>query len=167
MMPATKFDKLMSNIATLTPKQLAEAKARIALLASNSSSATDTSELSIVYDEVAQIIRRKTGCRVLPMRSTLSSRYGASFKEGAAELVDFARRYLQPKGRAGMIQAVRLLCGLVVQQIETERKVRLAIGPACSQLKRIGEIVEQNFPGYLAAGLLHIVLTRRPRPSDR
>lgn len=155
------FDHLMASIATLPPAKLKEAKARLALLSSTTDAPADNSNAQIVYSELSQAISRSTGVSPAPYAAIARTRYGASLREGAETIVRFAETHLKPKGRAGMIQAVRILVGLIVRQVQREAKVRLAAGPICLQLKRVGEIVEQAFPGYIACGLLPMILNRR------
>lgn len=156
----SNYDRVISEIATLPPDKLREVTARIALLSGKAQelSPSSSGDVALVYAELVLQINRRTGQKCPPLNAILKTRYGDPIKEGSALLIQYAKENLRPKGRGGMIQAIRLLVNLILRQVQKEGKVRLSVGPVSYQLKRIGEIVDQQFPGYLASGLLPIVL---------
>lgn len=164
---ADNEQQVLDGLASLPPEGLREAQARLAvLLATNGVDALpegEDADRAMVYTELAEYVRKKTGAKPAPLNVLLKTKFGPAFRSGADELLRYAAEHLKPQGRNGKAQAVRLLVGLVVRQVMLEKRIpRLAVGPLACHLSRVGELVDDAFPGYVEAGVLDRVL--RPRP---
>lgn len=154
-------DNILAALSTLPKEQLKEAQLRINhLLGNTGDSPVITSELDIVYNEMSLAIQRLTGQRPAPLSRFKCTRYWRSFREGADELTEFAKDQLKARTRSEFIQATRLIVRAIARQMKKEERVRLTVATLAMQLKRVGEILDNMFPGYAECGLLPIVLKK-------
>lgn len=162
----TSNHAVLDGLATLSPGELREAKARLQVLLGASGGIIDQvpgedDDRGLVYHELCDMIRRKTGAKPPPLARFLDTKYAPAFRSGADEIIRYAVEHLKPRGRAGMIQAIRLLVSLIVRQVMLENRVPIAIGPLACNLGRVAELVDEAFPGYMESGLLGMVLKPR------
>ncbi len=140
---------VLDALPKLTRKQLAEVSGRLSLLGSDDSN---------VAAEVHRVMVDVLGGGVMPFHSLAKSpRYGRFFR-GALALDQFIADVFGR--RIGKLQRVRVLMLLVRCVVNDLKEKNLPVGPTTigDGLCRLPEIVEDRFPGYLAAGILRKAL---------
>jgi hypothetical protein len=172
--------QLMEQLAALPADQLRQVQARAGFLLSGQQADPSgakslaqrdaTADEQLVYAELAGVLHKFVG--QAPPYGQFRSRHAKypAFREAVAALLEFVGEHLRPKTRAERVKAVRVLVGVVVRHravlhrasVSDPRRRRRARGvsifTAVDDLCRVGDIVDEAFPGYLEAGLLPILL---------
>jgi hypothetical protein len=166
---------VLAALATLPPAELKQAQARIDVLLNGSSGSSAlqagqgtkpanstkiAEDLRLVYDELAAVVQKRTGHKAPPIAVFMRGRWGNQFRSGAEAVLEYADQHLKPEGRRERIGAARLLLGVIARQLHRQGRP-VTPGYMAIQMGRIGAVVNDAFPGYLAAGLLPVVLHPR------
>jgi hypothetical protein len=157
---ATNANTIIEQLTSLPKSELAKVRASMNLLAPAGGNAAkqakaETDE-ALVLGQLAAVLRRH-GEQSPPLPVILKTKDAKCFKDGCAVLAAYARTHLRPDNRAEMLQALRVLLDVLVRYI-VSRERPVTFRTACRHLGTIAAAVEQEFPGYRAAGMLTVVL---------
>ncbi len=154
--------QLLASLSKLSQTELAQAQVRIAnLLDASQTDAREDSDLELVHDQLNAVLRAEAGAvRDVPLIVVSKQRHASSFKKGSAVLIIYAQRYFKPKNRADLVGVVRLLLGVLARYIVRQGKYPLTHASLSYKLEKVGAIVDLEFPGYRASGMLPFILKR-------
>lgn len=117
-------------------------------------------DLQHAYAVIKEVLE-KYGETVPPVRVLLKSRRIGPALRSAAEVLGALLRDFKADRDAERFKVLRLIVGLSARDLN-ERSVLTTLRLA-QRLRYADRTVERHFPGYRAAGLLPIILSRVPR----
>ncbi len=153
------MSEILDKLTTLTPEELRELRARAGLLLQNSTASSgDSIDEEVLADVLADELRAKS-IRV-PVYGVLKRMHHYKAFHEAAPLVEaFTTAHVRPRTKAERRVAYTVFVRMVVRYMESAR-IPVSHKAACQQLRRVPEIVERQFPGYVENGLLRSIVSR-------
>src|SRR5574337_2007760 len=154
--------EMLNLLPRLSQPELREVAARAAALCAGPAPArngkADTAR--VLYDAVAALFAARRGTRLAPYDAFVRGKGGAALRKHADDLRTYIKAHLRPRGRLDEDNTLAMLLGLLYNILVAEGRP-LTPNVFCAHLGRVPEVVEAQFPGYLASGLLPVVLHPR------
>lgn len=94
----------------------------------------------------------------VPYATFLLSNHGKLFKKNTPAVMEFiAATFPNLKTKVEEQAVMRLVLGLVVDDLAARLRAKPSMGMVASNLPRIPELFENAYPGYLESGLAHLI----------
>lgn len=162
----SEFDRVVAALPDLTREQLLEVRARATALLGAGASATvgvvggdpGRPDVDLVHQHFAAILHSRTG-RVVPPPPVLKRtwRLWSAYEQGCLGVAEYVRTRLQAKPGAETHKALHLCIEEVARWLE-QRSIPVTQRNLAINLKEVGAVMDDAFPGYGEAGLLPAVV---------
>lgn len=142
------FTSIAGTLPDLSREQLQDLAIRIGTLLTPEER-TDEGE---VYTVIADVLRY-SGIRLPPFGVIRKHAQFKRFREGAETLQAFLHRYTPGLRKVERFKALQVLTRVVVRRLHRDN-VPVGVLTLSDAFKRIGAIIDDQFPGYVESGLL-------------
>lgn len=166
MVMATKTINIMDGLATMSPAELRDVVARAQFLLGGASPVDEAKQdvdERVVHDAL-EVALRGAGLTAMPYGATCKSRHYAAFRDGANEVLAYARQAAKPEDRRQLRRALQIIIDVVIEWCR-EYVGFASSKVVCQQLRRVRDIMDSAYPGYLEMGMISIVF-REPEVLD-
>lgn len=159
---------LLEKLHTLTPAELRELQGRAAVLlgqAGTSEAAVEgepsLADLELVHAKIVEALTAFGETRKPPFAMLRNARHYASFLQGVPIVTAYVAEALRPKNRAERAKAIGLVIRVIARRIARGGRVPVCHRTISEDLSRCSDILQTAFPGYMASGLLPVLLQRQ------
>jgi hypothetical protein len=153
---------VLQTLAQLSPDELRNVQARVGfLLGADSPAALEPSDEDQVHEAIAVVLRKCGVLNTPPLGVIRRQRHYKQFVEGAGELLRFTEEQVRPGSRMERVKALRILVRMIANWLRDAGRP-LSHMTISRSLKRVADISDQRFPGYVASGLMPVIL-RAPK----
>lgn len=156
------LQEILVSLPRLSKQDLEQLRGRISFLLGSSAPSADTAlgdpDCELVLDAILAIIRSAGGGSVPVVMLKRSSQY-REFKKKVPVVLDAFRR--QKDMSAVKLRALVRVSMQLLQQDLQQIGIAVTARTLMSHVHRLPAVLDKNFPGYLHAGLISVVVRSR------
>ena len=150
-----QFQNLESALTTLSQKELKQLRARLDFLAAPAEE--DSADLQLVASAI-ECVLKELGAPSINYPTLVRTKIFPRFKAKAPLLLGFISDYFAPKTRTERVKIMRILLRALAVQTRQCNPAGLSTATLIDRIPHVADDVDAEFPGYLAAGLLPLIV---------
>lgn len=163
-----RFERIKGEVQLLTPKQRRDL---ITLLGGEDAAASaETSDaapsIGVFYAAIVEVLRDSVAIDSAPPLAVAMRSLGSDIKRASSAFDAFALKHFRVELNAGRLSTRtlrvmqhRLLAGVVLSYMRSN-STPVSLRSLVQQCGNVALIFDSMFPGYCAAGLAHLVMSR-------
>lgn len=151
-------NQILPALAKMNEEELKQIHLRASLLLSKYGG-SDSVDEQLVFEYVHKVIT-STGASLPPFQVFARMPMYVTYKKSIKVFLQFVDEHFKAKKQIDRREIISVLMAMIRRRLERDG-IPVATKTVAEALARIGEIVADEFPGYLESGLLPGVLSRR------